>query len=234
MKNYSNKYFDSNVEFNSKKGLYKLRNNFSKNGFFIKKNSDYHYSLMLKDKWRFLNNCRRVLDIGFGRGQFMKTAPPSIDMYGIDVVEKEVIDLKKQGYKVKFCDVTKDLPYKDSFFDGVTMFHILEHLGEPEEAIKNIKRVLVNRGIILIAVPNFKFKDFYKDYTHKRPFPPEALYRILADNDFYDIKIIKGAYLNKYLSALFLFFPRFRYSIEKLIGKISPWEYMVIAKNEKN
>jgi len=46
--------------------------------------------------------------------------------------------------------------------------------------------------MVLLVTPNFSFKQFYGDYTHKRPYPKMALYRLLRDYEFKEIKIING------------------------------------------
>jgi ubiquinone/menaquinone biosynthesis C-methylase UbiE len=46
------------------------------------------------------------------------------------------------------------IPFRDHCFDIVLMVEVLEHLSHEIEALKEAKRVLKNRGILLTTVPN--------------------------------------------------------------------------------
>ncbi len=229
---FKKSYFDSGKEFNKKKGLYAIKERLPVKDYF-KTRSEKHYNLILMEKWKLLKDCKRVLDAGCGRGQFIKLNPFNIQVAGVDVIKSETDLAKKEGLNVWFADITKKIPFKDSNFDGLICSHVLEHLENPEKAFSEFKRVLVNNGTLVIAVPNFSFKQFYKDPTHKRPYPREALYRILMDNGFTDVKIINGPGLNQLVSGVLFPFPKVRHFVEKSFGNIKPWEILAIAKNQK-
>lgn len=229
---YKKGYFDSGVIYNSQKGLYKLRNSTILKSI-IEKKSKQHYDLLLREKWKLLGNCKNVLDAGCGRGQFIKFNPYGVKVSGIDFIKPDINKLKNEGYNVKYADLMRKLPYKDSSFDGIISSHVLEHIENPDMMLSEFKRILKKDGILVIAVPNFSFEQFYKDPTHKRPYPKEALFRLLSDYGFYDIKIVNGPHLNKVISAIFFLSPKIRYMVEKLLGNIKPWEILAIAKNSK-
>ncbi|MEM3765497.1 MAG: class I SAM-dependent methyltransferase [Candidatus Bathyarchaeia archaeon] len=46
------------------------------------------------------------------------------------------------------------LAFKDSVFDKIVCFEVLEHLDSPIKALKEFKRVLKTNGEIIISVPN--------------------------------------------------------------------------------
>lgn len=227
--NYKKTYFDSGNEYARKKGLYAVRDSLPIQGL-IKRKSKEHYDLVLKNKWELFDNCQKVLDAGCGRGQFLQHAPNEIKAEGIDIIKEELEQAKKKGLHVGSCDLTKRLPFKDSTFDGIHCSHVLEHLPNGAFTIAEFKRILKPRGILVLAVPNFSFKQFYADYTHVRPYPKEALYRILKDSGFQHIRIINGISTNKLISGLFLLTPNLRYKLEKLFGKLKPWEIIAIAR----
>ncbi len=67
------------------------------------------------------------------------------------------------------------LPYKDGAFDVIIIKHVVEHLVEPDAALKEIYRVTAPGGIVLLSTPNLdsllkplKGKDWigYRDPTH--------------------------------------------------------------------
>jgi len=229
---FKKSYFDSGREYNRQKGLYSIRDNLPAQDLFSKK-SKQHHNLLLLDKWKLLKGCKKVLDAGCGKGEFMELNPYKAEIYGIDINKETVIEAKEKGLNIQFADVNRKLPFTDSSFDAINCSHVLEHLEDGTNTISEFKRILKDKGILVISVPNFSFKKFYADYTHKRPYPKEALFRILNDNGFREIKIINGVCLNQLVSAIFLLFPKLRFSAEKLLGLFCPWEIIAVARNKK-
>ncbi len=60
-------------------------------------------------------------------------------------------------------DITK-IPEKENTFDLILCYHILEHVIEDTEAMKELYRVLKPNGTVLIQTP-FKEDEIYEDYT---------------------------------------------------------------------
>jgi len=46
------------------------------------------------------------------------------------------------------------LAFKDSSFDRIVCFEVLEHLSSPFKALKEFRRVLKNDGDVILSVPN--------------------------------------------------------------------------------
>jgi SAM-dependent methyltransferase len=97
-----------------------------------------------------------LLDVGAGKGDFVFLS-------------------NKNGYKSKgiepsprFCDYSKQiygvhleqgyLGQKNYFqgekFDVITLFHVLEHVYQPEQLLKNISGLLKDDGVVYIEIPN--------------------------------------------------------------------------------
>lgn len=122
----------------------------------------------------------RVLDIGCGRGEMVIfCAKKGASAIGIDYSEQAIklakLAQSKQPKKLKekiefqLMDA-KILKFQDSYFDIVILTDVVEHLY-PEElkmVFKDIKRVLVNKGIVIIhTAPNRFFNNiFYKFYSY--------------------------------------------------------------------
>lgn len=51
------------------------------------------------------------------------------------------------------CDAT-NLPFASKSVDVILISEVLEHLVSPEQALADIKRVLKNRGVVLMSVPS--------------------------------------------------------------------------------
>ncbi|RFN60450.1 class I SAM-dependent methyltransferase [Marixanthomonas ophiurae] len=104
-----------------------------------------------------------VLDIGAGTGEFLKVASEKgWEIYGAEPNEKARLISEKKG--IDLIEIFND--YSNQKFDVITLWHVLEHLPNLHESIKEIENLLKPGGTLLIAVPNYKSFDakFYKDF----------------------------------------------------------------------
>ncbi len=122
----------------------------------------YHFvkSIALKNKLNLINSCNpnkgKLLDIGAGTGDFLLTSKENgWNTIGIEPSEKAKAIAVKKG--VAFSDTTEEL--ESHTFDVITMWHVLEHVPNLENQIKELKRLAKPNGTIIIAVPNFKSYD---------------------------------------------------------------------------
>jgi 2-polyprenyl-3-methyl-5-hydroxy-6-metoxy-1,4-benzoquinol methylase len=58
--------------------------------------------------------------------------------------------------------------FNDNEFDVVTAFDVLEHIFEPKNFIKEIKRILKPNGLVFLYVPNLESASFHlmKENSH--------------------------------------------------------------------
>lgn len=99
----------------------------------------------------------RVLEVGCGGGAFaraIKRHRPELEIVGCDLSQEVLAVAKKKGRGVKYqqADVYQ-LPFKDKSFQAVVSFDVWEHLEKPEEAFKEVFRVLKPGGIFHFFVP---------------------------------------------------------------------------------
>ena len=71
--------------------------------------------------------------------------------------------LISQKNDIKIHENTNEL--SDNSFDLITLWHVLEHLPDPEETFKKIFNLLNKSGYLIIAVPNVYSieKDHYRE-----------------------------------------------------------------------
>ncbi len=117
-------------------------------------------NIALKNKLRLINSCQKnkgkILDIGAGTGDFLVVAKANgWQITGIEPSHKAKEIALKKG--VHFVENTSNL--ENNSFEVITMWHVLEHVPNIENQIKELKRLLKPNGIILIAVPNFNSFD---------------------------------------------------------------------------
>ena len=129
----------------------------------------------LKSKLRLISSLNKgsgnLLDIGAGTGEFLKLAKDNgWNVDGVEPNEKArtLADEKKIILK-------SDLDgFSGEQFDVVTLWHVLEHLPDLEEAIQKIEGLVKPGGVLIIAVPNFKsydakhYKNFWAAYDVPR------------------------------------------------------------------
>jgi len=96
----------------------------------------------------------KFLDIGCGNGGNLKILKNyGWDAYGIELDENAVEYANKQGLNVKHTSI-EDADFGDLKFDAIRIWHVFEHLTDPNGVIKKISDILKDDGEILMAVPN--------------------------------------------------------------------------------
>lgn len=100
-----------------------------------------------------------ILDIGCGFAlgmQYLKRF--GADVHGIDPAPEAIEYACEQGVtaKIGFQDI--DL-FGDKKFDVVSLINVLEHLREPAEVLRGVRKILKPDGLLIVDVPN-EFNEF--------------------------------------------------------------------------
>jgi 2-polyprenyl-3-methyl-5-hydroxy-6-metoxy-1,4-benzoquinol methylase len=104
-----------------------------------------------------------ILDIGAGTGEFLKLAKDkNWNVHGVEPNLKARLFSEKKEVLLK--ERIED--FSNQKFDVVTLWHVLEHLPDLEKVTTQLESFLNPRGILIIAVPNYKSYDatYYKNY----------------------------------------------------------------------
>ena len=126
----------------------------------------------------------KIYDLGCGD---RITIPGSI---GVDLHPKNdfIPTIKKISKATIEADVSKPLPFKDA--SVIIARHILEHMVNPIDTLRNWSNAMKSGGRIVIAVPNEnKTFSIPVNVEHKHAFTPDFLTQILHVTGFEDIKI---------------------------------------------
>ena len=119
------------------------------------------------------------------------------------------IATNKNGIEVR--DEKSYSQLEDKQFDVITMWHVLEHVYDTEFQLKEIKRLLKEDGLIVIAVPNSDSLDaqIYKQYwaaydvpRHIYHFTQKSVNDLVRKYDFELIQTLPMKFDAYYISML--------------------------------
>lgn len=100
----------------------------------------------------------RILDIGCGDGSFIIKFKKHCEPFGVDISQNAIKMAKEAGIEAFELDVSSQrLPFQDEYFDIIYMGDVIEHLTNPDLAIKEVTRVLKRNGFLVLSTPNLAY-----------------------------------------------------------------------------
>lgn len=130
---------------------------------------------------------RRLLDVGCGSGylaKLLKARVPGLVIHGVDVSGVALERARAHVDQVWQVDLDKaDIPLPSEQYDAVTCVEVLEHLYDPDHALREIARVLSPLGHAVVTVPNLAYWRFRLDLLRGRVPAPAADRRHLHQFD---------------------------------------------------
>lgn len=96
-----------------------------------------------------------VLDVGCGAGNLLDLLKErGVPAEGADISEEALNICRAKGHKVASLDlVSGKLPFPDQSFDQVVLLDVLEHSYDPENLLREARRVA--KSFVIVGVPNF-------------------------------------------------------------------------------
>lgn len=179
-------------------------------------NGVYHIvrKLMLGMKYRLCRSKsipKTLLDVGSGTGYFpnyMKNK--SFQVMGIEV------DENARKYSQNKFDIEVNSPFDllrggiDKKFGYITLWHVLEHLYQPEKYMDVFKKQLEDKGQLIMAVPNYlsfdaqHYKSHWAAYDvprHLWHFTPQAM-RLFAERSGFRIVKTKSMPFDPFYNSM--------------------------------
>jgi 2-polyprenyl-3-methyl-5-hydroxy-6-metoxy-1,4-benzoquinol methylase len=174
----------------------------------------YHFvkSIALKKKTNLIAKLQQqrgsLLDIGAGTGDFLAAA--KLDNWQVTGVEPSTKARKiAENKDISLFESTNN--FENASFDVITMWHVLEHVPDPEWQIKELKRLLKPSGTIVIAVPNFNsfdarhYGEFWAAYDvprHLWHFSKTAISKLFGAQDMIVRQVLPMKFDSFYVSLL--------------------------------
>jgi len=155
-------------------------------------------ALTLKGKRKLIEHVvqvkrAKILDYGCGTGAFLKEMRNSgWDIAGIepDPGAREKASLLT-GIEINDTDFLE--LFQPESIDAITLWHVLEHVHDLEHVLMTFQKILVSKGVLLIAVPNRMSFDakYYSAYwaaydvpRHLYHFTPDTIDELLTKYGF--------------------------------------------------
>lgn len=144
------------------------------------------YTLDQKTAWiqsLFTGFKGKILEVGAGTGAFAH----AMQQKGWEVTALEPDEASRQkaleNYNLNLLSSTTLFDLNENTYDVITLWHVLEHVHELEKYIQTFKKLLKNKGKLIIAVPNYTSFDaqFYKKYWAAYDVP-RHLYHFSAES----------------------------------------------------
>lgn len=120
----------------------------------------------------------KLLEMGCGLGHLLGLLQDDFQCVGIDLIDYSVEQTrqnapKAEAYQMDVSDITQ---FEAGTFSAVVALHLVEHLPDPEETIRQVNTLLKPGGLFFFATPNpeYNFRRFKdrdtdaigKDKTH--------------------------------------------------------------------
>ncbi|MBU0667069.1 MAG: class I SAM-dependent methyltransferase [Nanoarchaeota archaeon] len=156
----------------------------------------------------------RILDLGCGDGALVQllNSKKNIEAKGIDI---------NQGVNFE----TDKLPFRTDEYDIVIMYSVIEHIVDPGNILREVKRILKPHGKIIIITSNYDLtnlitcdRSFYNDPTHVHP------YNFISIDYLMNLYNFKKRFIGLWTIKKTSFLWRLPTKLQFLIGALLPFK----------
>ncbi len=98
-----------------------------------------------------------LLDVGCGDGTLASEARRRLgasEVLGIDILPHNLLSARNRGIRPMLADLESPLPIREGSIDAVLASHVIEHLADTDQFVRELYRVLKPGGYAAVATPN--------------------------------------------------------------------------------
>ncbi len=163
--------------------------------------SNRFYAMLAR---RYGRRGARLLEVGSGMGHLVGQLEDTFQTFGMDLNHWAVKQSKSVVNTSSLETASaQELPYADASFNVVIIKHIVEHLPDPAQSLREIGRVTEPGGMLILATPNLGslLKPWkgdkwigYQDPTHISLKPPEEWLNLIRNADFSPLRVFSDGF----------------------------------------
>jgi SAM-dependent methyltransferase len=135
---------------------------------------------------------RRIFDIGSGQGDLIQKLEerfPDADFLGVELSESGVEISRRKARSAKFlvADLARDstkIPEHEGWATEAVCSEVLEHLDDPEDFLKKIRKYLEFNARLIVTVPGGPMSAFDSHIGHRQHFTKSSIGNILEKSGF--------------------------------------------------
>ena len=179
----------------------------------------------IKNKFKIISNRAKgksILDIGCGTGELLNYfQQKGWDVRGVEP-NKSARYFASKNYNLDVFDENKIDHYEKNSFDVISMWHVLEHVPDLNSRMNQLKNLIKNDGLIIIALPNLNSPDAVKYGSHWAGLDvPRHLYHFTEDT----FQVLLKKHNMELIESLPMKFDAYYVSLlsEKYLGKKIPY-----------
>lgn len=168
------------------KQYYKEYYHLERNHWWFRARLEILESLLQKKILRTGNRNLKILNAGVATGATTEMLEKYGEVTSLEY-DKDCCEFLKNQLNMEVINASLTaLPFKDHTFDLVCAFDVIEHIEEDHTAVKEINRVLKQKGNIYLTVPAFNFLWSHHDEVnhHFRRYTKTQLSKVVTNNHF--------------------------------------------------
>jgi 2-polyprenyl-3-methyl-5-hydroxy-6-metoxy-1,4-benzoquinol methylase len=177
-------------------------------GFFYNKVRSHSLKWKGRIVLKYRNEKSSALDFGCGTGEFVQTL--TNQKWNVIGVEPSSI-AREKALTLNPNKIVESLNQVNSTFEIITLWHVLEHIPDLNEKLKNLSQLLTLNGTLFIAVPNHTSYDakHYQSYwagydvpRHLWHFSKQSMQTLVHNHGLKIVDIVPMKFDSFYVSLL--------------------------------